>query len=55
MNDNSVEFAKVKAFRLDPGKSSRDRESQLALDGEHMPYGPVEVRVWKSMASILSR
>ena len=47
-----VEFCKVKAIRVDPKVGEH---CDLSVDGEHIPFAPLEMRHWRGILQIHSR
>ncbi|KAI8877088.1 hypothetical protein K501DRAFT_230817 [Backusella circina FSU 941] len=53
MDNDIVEYYKVKAFRLEPVLKP-GQKAYVAIDGEHAPCKPFQVEVHPSVASVLS-
>ena len=47
-----VEFVKVKAIRVEP---ERGEHCDLSIDGEHLPFAPLEMRHWRGILQVHSR
>jgi len=52
MDNPHIERLRVRALRLTPRD---ERVSQLAVDGERLPYKPVEARVFRGVLNLLAR
>jgi len=53
VNDAVVEYVKVKAIRLTP--RNQERTSQIGIDGERIPYLPVEIRCYRGILNFMCK
>ena len=52
LSNEHIHRIRVKALRITP---TDGKESQLTVDGERLPYKPVEVRVFRGVLNLLAR
>ncbi len=52
LNDPGYEVVKVRAFRLEP---LNDNGGHLCVDGEEVPYGPIQAQVLPGMARVMAK
>lgn len=52
MSNEHIHRVRIKALRITPLDA---KESQLTVDGERLPYKPVEVRVFRGVLNLLAR
>ena len=46
-----LDFVKVRAVRVEPEAGDCD----LCVDGEHCPYAPLEMRIWRGILQVHSK
>lgn len=58
LDDEHVEYIKVKAFRLEPlpgdDQGGAESEGVLMVDGERLPYGPLQAEIMPGLANVLA-
>lgn len=55
LHHDPLHYVKVKGVRLTPIDSGSGRVSLLGIDGERIPYKPLELRVWRGILNFICR